>query len=255
MAGKAQKGKGSGRFTFEEKLALMQRLDAGETQETLGEEAGVTRQYISLLWKKYKAGGPEALHPRLRGRKQRPKPTPEEYLELRAVLETGGPAAHDLSDDPKQPWTLGLVQAYIKRRWNYDTVRLDIIPKLREWGIRYATMEPVRPEDFGPDFVRYINSPIAKQIAEREKEYLQRWQEEAEARKPKRGRPKKQPDPAEAANEIDTSPDEEFDPDVDYVKLLAETRKAQALPPAPGIRTGKHRPKSNRTKPKKRKRK
>ena len=253
MAGEVEPGEKSGRFTHEERLALMRRLENGETHEVLATETGVTRQYISLLWKTYQEGGEKALRPRKRGRKQRPKPTAAEYAELRKVLEAGGPSTQDLHDNPQQPWTLGLVQAYIKKRWKLDTVRLDIIPKLREWGIRYATMEPVKPEDFGPDFVRYINSPIGKQLAAREKELKERWEQEAQARKPKRGRPKKEPEPAKGdTNKIDEIDD--FDPNIDYVKLLAEARKANASPPAPGVRTGKHKQKSNRTKSKRKKR-
>ncbi len=256
MPSNKKKDKNAVRFNFEERLALMRRIEEGETQRALAEETGVTHQYISLIWRSYLTDGPEALRPGLRGRKRRRKPSEEEYAELRAALENGTPHSENLSKLPNQPWTFEFVRAYIQRRWDFNTVRADIIPKLRAWGIPYATMALPIPEDFGEDFVRYVNSPLAKQIAEREKEYHRRWFEEWESRRPKRGRPRKNPPSDGSAKTGAPSGDDDieaFDPNVDYAKLLAETQKDKA--PAPGVRVGKHRKGTNRTKPKKRRKK
>jgi transposase InsO family protein len=59
-------------YSIEERVHYMTRHDAGETLTELSAESGIPREVLSRWWKRYQAGGFEALHPRSR----RPKRVP-----------------------------------------------------------------------------------------------------------------------------------------------------------------------------------
>lgn len=71
-------------YTFEFKLALVQRFLAGETAPALAEEAGLSSAVLLKSWvRTYRREGVDALRPKPKGRPRKPdSPPPAEVPEL-----------------------------------------------------------------------------------------------------------------------------------------------------------------------------
>ena len=71
-------------YTFEFKLALVQRFLAGETAPDLAEEAGLSSAVLLKSWvRTYRREGADALRPKPKGRPRKPdSPPPAEVSEL-----------------------------------------------------------------------------------------------------------------------------------------------------------------------------
>ena len=71
-------------YTFEFKLALVQRFLAGETAPDLAEEAGLSSAVLLKSWvRTYRREGVDALRPKPKGRPRKPgSPPPAEVSEL-----------------------------------------------------------------------------------------------------------------------------------------------------------------------------
>lgn len=70
-------------YSFEFKLALVERFLAGETAPDLAVEAGLSSRELLQKWvRAYRQDGADALRPKAKGRPRKPAPPPAEMPEL-----------------------------------------------------------------------------------------------------------------------------------------------------------------------------
>lgn len=75
-------------YSFEFKLALVERFIAGETGLSLAAEAGLSSPRLLETWaRRYRRDGADALRPKPRGRPQKPKPPSPELPELELLRQ------------------------------------------------------------------------------------------------------------------------------------------------------------------------
>tara|TARA_R100000027_G_scaffold50114_3_gene38782 strand:- start:9143 stop:9871 length:729 start_codon:yes stop_codon:yes gene_type:complete len=100
----------------ERKRAIIERIQNGETQVAIAKELGVTRQAISLIWKKYQRDGDSIFQTAGRGRvKENDVLSPNEKASFTEWLLSHTP--RDIDEDADQ-WTLRLVKHAIARKLN-----------------------------------------------------------------------------------------------------------------------------------------
>ncbi len=231
---------------------IIERIEAGETQFSLAKEFGISRQAINFLWNRYKKEGDEVFVLKTKGAKKAQPLTKSQIEFCKDAFQNKVPADFDLAD-PGEGWGVEQMQALVKETYGFHVRVNRMRAHMVRWGWEPPTL--LDEEKFDPEFIAYLNSPQAKELARKEAEYIERSEAER-AKRPKRGRgrPRKIPLP-EVPDEDDE--DSYALPDVEEMKRAnAETLKKvkMARCPAPGVRTGKHaKAKSNVTKPKRRK--
>lgn len=240
---------------MEQRLAIIERLKVGETQESIAQEHGVTRQYISVFWRKYLNGGTKALTPNARGRKKGIRLTTAQQKHIRDIISANeNPSAAGMRVAKKDNhWFLETAVRLIRREFRITPPNSHVSDLLRSWNVRVTPPTGTDRIGFSQDFYDYINSDIGKEVARREAELKSKWEKENPNFRPKRGRPRKTP---EAAAEIDGY--DEMDIDYDDPELEAIRKKMaknlESDVPAPNKRVGKHKKAGNRQKPKRKKR-
>jgi hypothetical protein len=260
---------GTARLSHEQRMAIMQRIESGEKQGPIADEIGVTRQYISILWRTYIKHGEEGLKPDQRGRKKGRRLTKEQAEKIHAILKQHKkPSDYGFKNFGKlrDHWYLDTAMRLIKTELRFTPPRSHVIDLLKGWGIRVTALPWTDDTEFSQDYYDYINSDIGREVLRREAELKAAWEKKNKNFTPKKGRPKKNT----SAQPIDgtESPKVLFGTDgydddienIDYDNMDMEAirkkmAKAQAQPPAPGQRVGKHKKGSNRTKPKRKKKK
>ena len=246
----------------EERAKVVERLEAGEKQRVIAAEYGVTRQYISLVWKRYQAAGMEAVSGQSqRGRpKQRPL-TAEEQTVLRPIWQNKKPA--DFGLEPGDVWTLSAAKEVAKRQIGRTPVAREVAMLLRRWKIPLRrvitrpTNQPENPWDREIDprsidpelrkdrsFMAYLKSPEAAALREREKQvYEEMMAKGSLVPRAKIGRPRKAGSSEDSGGEVDEVDDFDLDMDLDSLDL-GKLRPLGPRRPDPrfthGIRTGKH---------------
>ncbi|MCB1211384.1 MAG: helix-turn-helix domain-containing protein [Verrucomicrobiales bacterium] len=244
----------------EERTKVIERLKAGVTQQVIANDYGVTRQYISLVWKRYQAAGLDAVsgHAK-RGRpKEQPLTVAEQNI-LRPIWQNKKPA--DFGLEPGEIWTLNSAKEVAKRHIGRTPVAREVAMLLKRWKIplrrvfAQATNHADNPWDREIDvraidpelrkdktFIAYLKSPEAAALREREKKMYEELVAKGKlVPKAKIGRPKKVQETEEAPGEGDEMDD--FDMDLDRLDL---SKLRQLVPRRPdprfthGIRTGKH---------------
>ena len=262
---------GTARLSFEQRLAIVQRIDSGEKQGPIANEVGVTRQYISILWRAYVEHGKEGLKPEKRGRKKGRKLTTEQAEKIHALLKQHKkPSDYGFKNFGKlrNHWYLDTVHRLIRTELRFTPTRSHVIELLKAWGMRVTALPWTDDTEFSQDYYDYINSDIGKEVLRREAALKAAWEQQNHKYTPKKGRPKKntsaQPidgtEPPEILFGTDGYDDDIENIDYDNMDLLAIRKKmanaqAHAQTPAPNQRVGKHKKNSNRTKPKRKKKK
>ena len=243
-----------GKLTKEQRQDILNKLRAGEKPGPLSNEYGVSRQAICQLRDHHL--NPESAH---RKRILRSRLLPDEHKNVIHLIRTTVPKDHGVENEGHgHPdfWNTERLVALTRKLYNkkmYAYAAREAIQEARP-DPRFdpdAKPQPPGPPDVrdlspefasDPDFVKYYLSPISKQIRQKEYEWaLREWEErqvriakgQAPMPKPKRGRPRKNPEPEEIA---------EDDPHLDLYDGLTPLPGADKLmaPPAPGQRVGKH---------------
>lgn len=264
------------RVTPEQREKILERLEAGEKQAPIADEYGVTRQYISLIWKRYKEIGlAAALGHERRGRPKAEPLTPAEQTQIRPVWQNKKPA--DFGLEPADVWTLNSAKEAARRTIGRAPVANEVAALLKRWKIphrRHMAHAPSSTEapwdrevdlkNLDPElrkdksFLAYLKSPEAKALRERERQLYEELAAKGKlVPKAKIGRPRKVQDSQDAGEESD---DDDFDMDLDSLDLakLPWKTPSRQLRPDPrfshGQRSGKHSKASQPPKKKKRKR-
>ncbi len=222
------------KMSREECVALMERLDRGEMQQTLADELGVSRQYISAEYKSYRKLGE---HYRLEVPPEAKRKLDPEQVELLHRLVHGGQAPGG------EAWEPRTAQRALEREIGYRP-RMAVIRKhLQKWGV---WKDPKDQPVFDQDYYDYIESPIYKEIERREKKWADEQRrlaekERAAAESAGEGRDGAGGGEPFAGGELPGEPAGGQPPHFARAKH--------------GVRRGKHRKGSNRQKPKKRRKK
>jgi hypothetical protein len=150
------------KMSREECVALMKRLDGGELQQTLADELGVSRQYISAEYQAYRRMGE---HYRLEVPPELKKTLSPEQVDVLHRLVHSRKAPDGKEWDPRAAqWALAQEIGY--------RPRIAVIRRhLQKWGL---WKDPKEKELFSQDYYEYIESPTYKEIERREK----KWAEE-----------------------------------------------------------------------------
>lgn len=169
QSGKKQKRKRLfAKMSREECVALMKRLDGGEIQQTLADELGVSRQYISAEYRVYRKLGE---HYRLEVPPELKKTLGPEQVEILHRLVHSRKAPGGKEWDPRAAqWALAQEIGY--------RPRMAVIRRhLRKWGL---WKDPKDQELFSQDYYDYIESPVYKEIERREKKWMEEQRRLAE---------------------------------------------------------------------------
>jgi transposase-like protein len=256
------------RLTPDEQLAIVRRVEAGESMAAIAREIGYTRQRISSLYKKYLERGDEGMAPRKRGPKGE-KLTDEQQKKLVRMLTKQKPS--DFGYQKNLKWTLEKSMAASAKVIDRPAGKRDMraIFKLAKMPVVYD----VDPDEdlYTDEFKAWLDSPLANEIREREKAYHQRLEAEGHAGRMKRGRPTKaeaearkvepwkldyreaSPAPKPGGGdeqsaeglEGDTADDELPDwnnmSEEEFEKMQGQLGAGRRPKPGPGVRVGKHR--------------
>lgn len=245
-----------GRLTPEQRAQLLERLKAGEKPGALSKEFGISSQGVSQLRDYH-------LRPEIARRRGilRSRLLPEERKNIIHLLRTTLPGDHGVEKEGHghpDVWNVDRLTALARKLYGkkmFAYAARECIQEARP-DPRFdpdAKPEPPKPPDIrdidpelakDKEFVEYYFSPISQQIRQKEYEWALREWEEREARKAKgeiadpqkrkRGRPRKNPLPADF---------EDDDGDVPYdgsTPLPGGLGPHPYLPSAPGQRQGKH---------------
>ncbi len=172
------------RLSTGDKIALIKRLEAGETRAVVAEDLGITRQYISLIWKAYQAHGVSALATSNRlGRKKSRELNDEQAAKLLHLVRTQKPSGLKLSVHLYGDyWCVDTAREWIEQKFHFLASRRYLTELFEGWGLPPLQPNPIELEMYTPEFQAYLNSPIAQQIREREKAQLDQLNREAEER-------------------------------------------------------------------------
>lgn len=196
------------KLTQEQRAEITRRVLAGETAASLGQEFGVTRQYVALL--KVQALDPERFIRKAEAKMER-KLTREELAKLHAALASGTPEDLDLIPAVEK-WSLEhgfqLAERLIGKRPSVRAMKEimePFIPKRSEF--RFTKPKPPKPHHINqidpelakdPEYVAYYLSPICEQIAWREYEMaLADWEERFAADEERERKAAEPPPPAQ----------------------------------------------------------
>jgi transposase len=130
----------------EERIAVMKRIEAGETQTAIAEEYGVSRQYVSILWKAYREKGSEVLLEDRRGRPRTRRLTDSERRHILGMVEAGPPASQGLQGievcEEVELWTVEAVRELCLREFGYAPNKGDADKLLKGRGLPVHIGEP-----------------------------------------------------------------------------------------------------------------
>lgn len=263
----------------EDRLELMKRIEAGERAATIAAEYGVTRQYVSLLWKKYREEGPDAISSAKRGRRRTRRLSSAERKQLDALVDKEPPSKYGLPgeflDEDLELWTVESLRALVERKFGFVPNKGDVKTILLGRGMPVSMGEtlvgkrtpgdPLEPGQVVPSLAEFKASKGWRdRVAKAEEEARAKRAAEAEAAaklvkagagevaeslpaKRKRGRPRK-----DAVDDLD----------LDLAELERIRKRIEAGLPVmperpvrggPGVRVGKNR--GSKAAPTKKKRK
>jgi transposase len=238
--------KAQGKLTAQDRKSIIERLESGETQVALAQEFGVTRQYVSLLLKKFRQDGEGAIVGGRRGRKPSRLLTPDEEKAIHRIIKKHQtPKSAGLPVGRKKverTWGLDTVKKLIVRELSFTPKRSTVLELLQKWGITISPSAEDDEMEFSQSYYDYINSPIGREVSRKSREMRDRQLAERAA----------EAAAAAAAGEGLGYSDEE---------LAKIRRKMLAGRPmggggrVPGQRVGKHRKAKTPAKRKKRKKK
>jgi hypothetical protein len=247
-------------------MAMMNRIEAGETQAAIAAENGVTRSYINQLWLQFRAGGEEGLKPKPQGRKCIRRITESEQEQIHQIIK-----AHQHPSEAGLPrrgkenvWNLESASELVRRELKFKPGKTQLSQILRRWNILPSGQSVREETKFGADYYSYVNSEVGKEVARREAAWIEKEEREGGPRARRRGRPPKKeadpkPEPSAAARHAFVGDDIDVE-DIDYGNLDSNRLdsppawKAGPLRSAPAAnqRVGKHR-KGKGQKPKRKK--
>jgi len=156
------------KMSREECIALMERLDGGEFQQTLADELGVSRQYISAEYRKYRKQGE---HYRLEVPPESKQKLGPQQVDLLHRLVHDGQAPGGKAWDPRT------AQAALAQEIGYRPRMAVIRRHLQDWGI---WKDPQDQMQFDQDYYDYIESPTYKEIERRERQWAEEQRRLAE---------------------------------------------------------------------------
>lgn len=245
-----EKQKKQGKLSPEDRLTIINRVDAGEKQTVLAGEFGVSRQYVSLLMAKYRAEGNGAVVGKTRGRKPSRLLTGEEEKAIHRLIlanKTPKQAGLNIGTKGKNAWEMDSVKKLIVRECAFTPKQSTVLDLLEKWGI--ATRKPgkkAEPE-FSQSYYDYINSPVGKRVTRKNLEMRERQEaQRAEERRLK-----------ELENAVG---EEQVEEGLEYseeelAKIRRKMLAGQSMPGggSAGQRVGKHRKSRTQPQPKRKK--
>lgn len=171
--------------SIEKKRLIIQKVKEGHRLHMIGDELGVTKQYVSAVWKQYEEKGEEAFVLRKRGRRKTVPLKKSEVEQVRRLVTEKTPQEMGFKGNQ---WGIVDVETWIRRSFDHNVVRSELRGYFEKWGVtvREAPKRKLPEMRFGRDYYDYINSDTYKKIAEREEKL-----KDVEPSKPRRGRPPK----------------------------------------------------------------
>ena len=243
-------------LTEKDRLNIIRRVEAGETQASLAREYDVTRQYVSILMGRAKKRGVESAA--TIGKKGRPAIrtlTKEEEKKIHDIIKAHkrpNDAGFRIRTKAKNVWDIDSVKKLIHREFLFSPGRGNLLDLLAKWGIAVGKPKGTKKPRFSKSYYDYIKSDIGKEVIRKSDELRkadeERRRKEAEAEK------KRLQDPADGHDEDTEMWDEA---EMEKIRKQVEAGKSpypSAAPPAPNQRMGKH-SKGRMQKKKKRKKK
>lgn len=108
-------------------------LNRGWTQQSVGDELGVTRQAVGKWWKKFKEGGWASLKKQKRGREKGDGRllSPEQEMEVQKVICDKTPDQLKLK---YALWSRDAIRDLIKSRYKIEYALQSLSPILKRWG-------------------------------------------------------------------------------------------------------------------------
>lgn len=254
-------GRKDARFTVEQRLALMKRIEAGETRVALAQETGVSASYIGNLWTKYKKDGVEGITPK-EGKTKKRQLTDEERVQIRRIIKGASKPSEAGLKLPieKDYWNPDSVLFLIERELGFTPTKQHLTEVLKSWKMRSSWQNRREDAPFDKEFYDYVDSDVGKEVNRREAELLEKLGDEVPKRR--RGRPPKKTAEEKKNEKESKSIDEEArhallgdDVDaeeIDYGDIEAFHKKLQEAKASgklrtmsggsgPNQRTGKHR--------------
>lgn len=237
------------RLTHSQRVEIFKRLKAGEKQNPLAAEYGVTRQAISLIanrdpdWDSNGFKARKTGRPRLQGLK-------DEHREfLRHVVHNQTPAEAGLKGFAG--WTMKAARELLRTKYQVHFSHTQVLAALKSWDKLHMPMPMEEDLGFGQDYYDYVNSPIGQEIRRREQEWIRKEKERTEKEGPpqrRRGRPPKNPAPGAGLSADSSIWKSEVITAEDIEKRLAAFHDQQMvrevqdryLAGQPGHRLGKH---------------
>lgn len=250
------------RLTPDEQLAIVKRVEAGESMAEIAREIGYSRQRISALCKKNRERGDDGMAPRKRGPKGLSL-TEEQAALLSTMLTKQEPSDHGF--EKKDVWTLEKSIAAGSKVIGRAVGKREMRSVYKLAGLQVVSEEVREEEELSEEFKAYLKSPLANEIREREKEYHERLAAEGTEEK-KRGRPSKaeaeerEAKPWKLEYRDSDEPDEglpawdEMTPE-QFAAMDKELKMATKKKSGSGTRVGKHRKGTAKQNQKKRKKK
>ncbi len=242
--------KGTRHLSAEEKLALVRRVDAGETQTAIAKEFGISRQAVFIMVQGAKRALAEGRPVGKIGRAIQHPLDAQQLEQLRTIVTTQTPAEAKIPGD-HPGWTAKAARALVKRLFGRGSQAAQLHDRLRAWGVFKSDYIPMDlyPE-MSPELKAYLESDIGKEVTRREQEWIAKERARFELEGPKKrqlGRPRKDPLPTPPGL-VDDDDNISLEDMERSIKQMQETMgkrkidqvKARYQPPAPGQRSGKH---------------
>jgi transposase-like protein len=242
--------KGTRHLSPDEKLALVRRVEAGESQTAIGREFGISRQAVFIMVQGAQRALSEGRPVGKIGRAIQHPLDAQQLAQLRAIVTTQTPA------EAKIPgvhlgWTGKAARALVKRLFGRGSQAAQLHDHLRTWGVFKSDYIPMDlyPE-MSPELKAYLESDIGKEVIRREQEWIAKEKERFELEGPQKkklGRPRKEPLPAppDGDHEDDNISLEDMERSIKEMQKTMGKQKIDAVKaryeaPGPGKRSGKH---------------
>ncbi len=176
---------GHGRFTPDEKIVLMHRIKKGETQASIARDVGVTRQYVSLLWKAYQESGEDGIrNTRTRGRPLAKRMSDRQSGRLRKLIQRSMPVDHGIKGTGENAyWTIHTAQLLAAKEFGFPPPKVQLRGCLEMWGIPPLGPRPYDDDLEDEEFLAWLKSPAAKELKRREDAQKKEIEERIKRRK------------------------------------------------------------------------
>jgi transposase len=153
---------------YELRKQVVRLRKKGLDNQAISEIVGLCKSHVSTIWKKYERGGPDAIKPRLRGRRHGAKRnlTAEQETGIQKLLVDKTPDQLKLSF---ALWTRDAVRLAIKQIYGRDLPLRTITDYLKRWG--FTPQRPTkRAYEQNPQLVAQWQATVYPEIQARAKQ-------------------------------------------------------------------------------------